>query len=84
MSEHEDGRELTGAAASNALANAMPRVSAIHKAQRELEAAALALLQKRSRHAQCRSDYERPFVLSDEDLEPLRASLEDLNKARAL
>lgn len=82
MSEHEDGRELTGVAASNALANAMPRVSAIHKAQRELASAVHRCIGNRMPHAlQSVDGYVQ--VRSD-DFEALQVALEELNKARLL
>lgn len=86
MSEHEDSRELTGSAATDAISRAFPRVVALNKAQRELE-----------QSAQRVTNYQPPSVVQAGmrdgdtyvlvrlgDFEALQAALEQLAKARSM
>lgn len=84
MSEHEDSRELTGSAATDAIAKAFPRVLALNKAQRELEAAAQSCLVRNiGTPGQSIGGHVYALVRL-EDLDALHEAIEQLAKARAM
>ncbi|MDP3720801.1 MAG: hypothetical protein Q8T13_23815 [Acidobacteriota bacterium] len=85
MSEHEDGRELSGAEATSALERVMPKIRSIHAAQQELVRAGQACLQHNGGpiNEEETVDGESYVMVRLGDFEALQAALEQLGKARA-
>lgn len=86
MSEHEDGQELTGSAATDAISKAFPRAVAINKAQRELEQSALACRNHNGGPVDQEEtvDGECYVLVRLGDFDALQAALEQLAKAKAM
>lgn len=84
MSEHEDGRELHGSEATDAIAKAMPRAMAMNKARRELEQAGRnCLVRNIGTPGQSVGGHVYALVRL-EDLDALHEALEQLAKAKAM
>lgn len=85
MSEHEDGKELSGAEVTSALERVMPKIRSIHSAQQELARAGQACLDHNGGPIEREETVdEEPYVMVRlGDFEALQSALEQLGKARA-